>query len=127
LDELQQVQGIGPEVAQSVESFFQEPRNREMITRLLSAGVRAVPIDTLSLESESSLRGKTLVFTGTISIPRAQAKEAVEAAGGKVSNSVTRHTDYLVVGDQPGSKRDKAGELGITIIGEEEFRALAGV
>jgi DNA ligase (NAD+) len=127
LDELQQVQGIGPEVAQSVESFFQEPRNREMITRLLSAGVRAVPIDTLSLESESPLRGKTLVFTGTISIPRAQAKEAVEAAGGKVSNSVTRHTDYLVVGDQPGSKRDKAGELGITIIGEEEFRALAGV
>ena len=70
-------------------------------------------------------RSKTVVFTGTISIPRADAKRMVEAAGGIVSGSVNKKTDYVVAGEDPGSKYDKARELGVRILTEEEFRELA--
>ncbi len=68
-----------------------------------------------------------MIFTGTISLPRAEAKTAVEKAGGKVTESVSRKTDYVVAGDQPGSKLDKARGLGVKILSEDEFRALAGI
>jgi DNA ligase (NAD+) len=125
--ELQQVHGIGPEVAQSVSAFFREPRNMEMIGRFLKAGVNPVPLEGVSGRLETPLSGKTVVFTGTISVPRGEAKTAVEKAGGKVTDSVSRKTDYVVAGDQPGSKLDKARGLGISILSEEEFRTLAGI
>lgn len=125
--ELQQVHGIGPEVAQSVSAFFREPRNMDMISRFLKAGVNPLPLEGVSGRLETPLRGKTVVFTGTISLPRAEAKTAVEKAGGKVTESVSRKTDYVVAGDQPGSKFDKAKELGVPILTEEEFRELAGI
>ena len=125
--ELQQVHGIGPEVAQSVSAFFREPRNMDMISRFLKAGVNPLPLEGVSGRLETPLSGKTVVFTGTISLPRAEAKTAVEKAGGKVTESVSRKTDYVVAGDQPGSKFDKAKELGVPILTEEEFRELAGI
>jgi DNA ligase (NAD+) len=125
--ELQQVHGIGPEVAQSVSAFFREPRNMEMIDRFLTVGVNPLPLEGVSNRLETPLTGKTVVFTGTISVPRTDAKTAVEKAGGKVAESVSRKTDYVVAGDQPGSKFDKAKELGVTILSEEEFRELAGI
>jgi DNA ligase (NAD+) len=125
--ELQQVHGIGPEVAQSVSAFFREPRNMEMIGRFLKAGVRPLPLEGVSDRLETPLTGKTVVFTGTISVPRTDAKTAVEKAGGKVTESVSRKTDYVVAGDQPGSKLDKAVGLGVKILSEDEFRALAGI
>ncbi len=127
VSELQQVHGIGPEVAQSVSAFFREPRNMEMVGRFLKAGVNLVPLEGVSGRPETALTGKTVVFTGTISLPRADAKMAVERAGGKVTESVSQKTDYVVAGDQPGSKLDKAVGLGVKILSEDEFRALAGI
>ena len=109
---LQRIHGIGPEVAQSVTSFFREQRNVEMIQRLLSAGIKPAPLPAPEGEAETPLTGKTIVFTGSLSIERSDAKSAVEAAGGKVTGSVSRKTDYVVVGMDPGSKLDKARELG---------------
>jgi DNA ligase (NAD+) len=125
--EMQQVHGIGPEVAQSVSAFFREPKNLEMIQRFLKAGVNPLPLEGISGRVETPLAGKTLVFTGTISLPRGEAKAAVERAGGKVTESVSRKTDYVVAGEQPGSKLDKARGLGVEILSEEEFRGLAGI
>ncbi len=127
VSELQQVHGIGPEVAESVSAFFREPRNMEMVSRFLKAGVNPVRLQGASERPETPLTGKTVVFTGTISLPRSEAKMAVERAGGKVSESVSRKTDYVVAGDQPGSKLDKAAGLGVKILSEDEFRALAGI
>ncbi|MGB6067296.1 MAG: NAD-dependent DNA ligase LigA [Desulfomonilaceae bacterium] len=125
--ELQRVNGIGPEVAQSVVAFFREPQNQEMIRRFFEAGVKPVPLEGAVGRSETPLSGKMVVFTGTLSIPRAEAKRAVEQAGGKVTESVSRKTDYVVAGDQPGSKLDKARGLGVTILSEEEFHSLVGI
>ena len=126
-NELQQVQGIGPEVAQSVTAFFREPRNTDMIGRLLKAGVNPIPLQAPSAEAGHPLAGKTLVFTGTISMPRDEAKRIVEAASGKVSGSVSRKTDFVVAGDEPGSKLDKARELGVAVLTEDQFRDLAQI
>ena len=127
VDDLQRVHGIGPEVAQSVTSFFREQRNVEMIQRLLSAGIKPAPLPALDSEAETPLTGKTIVFTGSLSMERSDAKAAVEGAGGKVTGSVSRKTDYVVVGIDPGSKLDKARELGVTVLTEDDFRKLAGI
>ncbi|MEW6136709.1 MAG: NAD-dependent DNA ligase LigA [Thermodesulfobacteriota bacterium] len=126
-DEIQRVHGIGPEVAQSVTAFFAEPHNREILRRLLDANVTPVPLQLPRQEIGTPFTGKTVVFTGTISMPRNEAKKIVEQGGGSVSGSVSRKTDYVVAGDQPGSKLDKARQLGVRVLTEEEFRALAGI
>jgi DNA ligase (NAD+) len=126
-DEIQQVHGIGPEVAQSVTAFFAEPHNREILGRLLDASVTPLPLQRPRQEIETAFTGKTVVFTGTISMPRNEAKKIVEQGGGSVSGSVSRKTDYVVAGDQAGSKLDKARQLGVHVLTEEEFRALAGI
>ncbi|HMK35713.1 MAG TPA: NAD-dependent DNA ligase LigA [Desulfomonilaceae bacterium] len=126
-NDMTSIHGIGPEVAQSVAAFFGEDKNRYMIGRLLDAGVVPVPLEGASPGSGAPLTGKTVVFTGAISVPRADAKKAVERAGGSVTGSVSRKTDYVVAGDDPGSKLDKARELGVRIISEAEFRELVGM
>jgi DNA ligase (NAD+) len=110
-----------------VASYFREQRNVEMIHRLLSAGIRPAAPPAPEAGEETPLTGKTIVFTGVLSIERSDAKSAVEAAGGKVTGSVSRKTDYVVVGADPGSKLDKARELGVTILTEDNFRKLAGI
>jgi DNA ligase (NAD+) len=127
VDEMQEVHGIGPEVAQSVAEFFGEPRNIDMLQRIFKAGVRPIPLEMPPAEAETPFTGKTVVFTGSISVARADAKRTVEAAGGHVAGSVSAKTDFVVAGTDPGSKLDKAKELGVKIIDEEEFRKLAGL
>lgn len=124
-DEIQQVHGIGPEVAQSVTAFFAEPHNREIVRRLLESGIAPIPLETPQRGAETPFTGKTVVFTGTISMPRSEAKKIVEEAGGKVSGSVSSKTDFVVAGDQPGSKLDKAIQLGIRVLSEDELRSMA--
>lgn len=123
--QFQEIPGIGPEVAQSLVTFFSEPTNIRMIERLMSAGVSPILADESPVAAASPLLGKTVVFTGSISLPRNDAKKIVENAGGSIGSSVTRKTDFVVVGEDPGSKLDKARELGVRIISEEEFRNLA--
>jgi len=120
------VYGVGSEVAQSVADFFAEPKNMAMVDRLLAAGVAPSPIEAPS-KGIGPLAGKTVVFTGTISVKRDDAKKAVLAAGGKVSGSVSRKTDYVVAGEEAGSKLDKARELVVRVLTEEEFRELLGI
>ncbi|MFZ5556868.1 MAG: NAD-dependent DNA ligase LigA [Pseudomonadota bacterium] len=127
-DEIEEVRDVGPVVAESVARFFAEPHNREVIERLRPYyGERWHARQRRRTDAGSALAGKTFVVTGTLqSMTREEAKERVEALGGKVSGSVSRKTDFVVVGADPGSKYDKARELGVTILDEETFRRLAG-
>lgn len=125
--ELTEIHGVGPEVAQSVVDFFGEPRNMDVVKRLLTAGVKPRPLSKPRGERETPFAGKTVVFTGTISMKRADAKKRVEDLGGHVAGSVSRKTNYVVAGESAGSKLDKAKELGITILTEKEFQEMADV
>ncbi len=123
LDELMEVPEVGPKVAESIVEFFSEPANRELVKKLRRAGLnlseeRKTPRDT-------RLAGKTFVFTGTLARrTREEAAESVVTHGGKVSSSVSKQTDYVVVGTEPGSKYDKAKSLGVPILDEAAFEKL---
>lgn len=122
---LQQVPDVGPVVAESIVQFFAEPHNREVIDSLRAAGVQWEEGEGRRTPAHGPLEGKTLVLTGTLpSLTREEAKAMIEAAGGKVSSSVSGKTDYVVVGEEAGSKLDKARSLGITLLDEAALRAL---
>ena len=108
----------------SVRSFLDEPRNRSLLERLRTAGVEMKSEAAAPLGAQR-LAGQTFVLTGTLtSMSRDAAAAAIERLGGKVSGSVSRKTTYLVVGDEAGSKLDKATELGVRTLTEEAFRAI---
>jgi len=124
-EELMEIQGIGPEVARSIVDFFSVEQNLRTIDRIFQAGVILVYQERE--EKPQPLAGKTFVFTGSLQkYSRDEAKNLVESLGGKASNSVSRKTDYVVVGENPGSKYDKARQLNVTILNEEEFEKLVG-
>jgi DNA ligase (NAD+) len=115
---LQQVPDVGPVVAQSIAQFFAERHNREVVARLLAAGVRYERTPRAAKVS-SRVSGKVFVLTGALpNLTRDDAKEGIEAKGGRVTGSVSKKTDYVVVGADPGSKYDKAVELGIAVLDE---------
>jgi len=124
---LQQIPDIGPVVAQSIINFFAESHNREVIEQLRASGVHWAEHEGKLLHADSilPLSGKTFVLTGTLAtMSREQAKEKIETLGAKVSNSVSKKTDYVIVGSDPGSKHDKAMSLGVTILNEDELMIL---
>jgi DNA ligase (NAD+) len=124
-EKLTKVEDIGPKVAESIVFFFRQPENIALIRKLKEAG--------LSFESRADSRGarplagKTFVLTGTLAgMEREEAKEVIEGLGGKVTSSVSSKTDYLVIGESPGSKLDKARKLNIATLNEQEFLKLVG-
>jgi DNA ligase (NAD+) len=118
-EELMQIKEIGPEVAASIVQFFTQQTNKEVLTRLKNAGISLEPKE---IKKDVKLQGKTFVFTGTLErFSRSEAEKIVESMGGKASSSLSTKTDYVVAGESPGSKCEKAKELGITIINEDEF------
>lgn len=122
-DALLKVEGIGDIIAESIVDFFQEPSNRSLMDRLRVAGLSM----TATARPTGTLEGKTFVFTGALrKYPRAEAGRKVESLGGKVGTSLTKKTDFLVIGEDAGSKLKEAGRLGVKIIGEEEFLKLIG-
>jgi DNA ligase (NAD+) len=124
-DELEAVDGVGPTIAESVEGFFADPRNREEVKRLRGAGLRWELQPAALREGPRTLEGKKLVLTGTLpTLSRGEAKTRIEAAGGKVAASVSKKTDYVVVGADPGTKAQKAEELGLEILDEAGLLAL---
>jgi len=124
-DEINEIYGIGPQIAQSVARFFAEPRNRKSIERLRQAGV--VMQEEGAAEGPRPLEGKSLVLTGGLrSLTRDQAKDLVLRLGGRVSGSVSKKTDYVVVGEDPGSKADDARRLGAPTLDEAAFLKLVG-
>ncbi len=123
-EELDAVEGIGPEIASAVAAWSANPVNREVVAKLRAAGVN--PVDqTPEPPADHPLRGKTVVITGTLQkYSRQQAQDAVKAAGGKAASSVSKKTDYVVVGQEAGSKADDARRLGVRTISEAEFASL---
>lgn len=123
-DQLLQVPDVGPIVAQSIHTFFQQAHNREVVEQLRACGLRWEEGEP-SPAAQLPLAGKTFVLTGTLpTLSRDEAKEMLEAAGAKVASSVSKKTDYLVAGAEAGSKLDKARELGVTVLDEAGLRAL---
>ena len=117
---LAQADGVGPVIAAALTEWFAEPWRREIVERWAAAGVRME--DEVDESVPRTLEGTTVVITGTLErFSRDSAKEAVLVRGGKASGSVSKKTDYVVVGDNPGSKAAKAEELGLTILDEAGF------
>jgi DNA ligase (NAD+) len=121
---LQQVPDVGPVVALSVAHFFAEPHNLDVIGQLRDAGIHW-PEGEPAASVAAPLAGKTFVLTGTLpTLTRDQAREMIEARGGKVAGSVSKKTDYVVAGAEAGSKLDKARELGVSVLDESQLREL---
>jgi DNA ligase (NAD+) len=122
---LEAVPDVGPVVAESIVDFFAEAHNREVVGRLLEAGVHWPESEGRADAAPGPLAGKTFVLTGTLpSLSRDEARALIEAAGGKVSGSVSKKTDYVVAGAEAGSKLEKARELKVRIIDEAALREL---
>jgi DNA ligase (NAD+) len=123
-EELLEVQEVGPRIAQSIVEFFREPKNRELLDSLRKAGLR---FSGKKKERGTRLAGKTFVLTGSLArYTRDEAKKMIEDAGGRVSGSVSKKTDYVVAGSDAGSKLEQARALGVSVIGEDEMKELAG-
>ncbi|HEX2068776.1 MAG TPA: helix-hairpin-helix domain-containing protein, partial [Actinomycetota bacterium] len=121
VDDLNAVEGIGPEIARSVHAWFQEGENRDLIKRLRKAGVR-VRDEKPEAPPEGPLSGTTIVITGSLqAMSRDDATRSAQEAGAHVTSSVSKKTDFVVVGENPGSKYDRALQLGVETIDEEEF------
>jgi len=122
---LQEVPEVGPRVAEAIREFFAEPRNLQLVERLRKAGLQ---FKGKKKERGTKLAGKTFVLTGTLAhYTRDEAKQKIEAAGGKVSGSVSKKTDFVVAGEEAGSKLDKARELGVKVIDEAEMERLVNL
>jgi DNA ligase (NAD+) len=125
LEQLLEAPDVGPVVAQSIRTFFEQPHNREVVGQLRAAGIAWAEHDGEADTSPKPLAGKTFVLTGSLpTLEREDAKALIEAAGGKVSGSVSKKTHYVVAGEAAGSKLDKARELGVAVIDEEALRSL---
>ncbi len=123
-ERLQEVRGVGPRMAEQIAAFFAEPHNAEVIDRLLDGRVKLIEGEPAAT-AEGPLTGKTFVFTGGMeAMSRPDAKKKVEALGARVTGSVSKNTDYVVAGEDAGSKLDKARELGVTVLDEGGFLEL---
>jgi DNA ligase (NAD+) len=123
IDDLRAIGGVGPTVAETVHDYFQLEASRELIARLLQAGI----VIKQPERRDGPLTGKTFVLTGTLSsLTRGQAEDRIKTLGGTVGSNVTKKTDYLVVGADPGSKLEKAQRLKVPILDEAAFLALLG-
>jgi DNA ligase (NAD+) len=123
-EELEEVNEVGPRIAESIVEFFADEHNRKLVNDLRKAGLT---FTGQKKEKGTKLAGKTFVLTGTLERhTRDEAKKMIEDAGGRVSGSVSKKTDYVVAGSDAGSKLDKARELGVYVIGEEDLEGLVG-
>jgi DNA ligase (NAD+) len=126
-DDLLSIGGIGDTMADSIIAHFNEPRKRDLVSQLMNLGVAPTAPTRTTSASAATLAGKTFVLTGTLpSLSREAAMAKIEAAGGRVSGSVSRKTSYVLAGEEAGSKLEKARTLGVTVISETEFLQMLG-
>ncbi len=119
---LTSVEEIGEKMAESLQTFFADPINIERIEKLKTAGVNMTSLEEDIVDLDAFFGGKTFVLTGTLTTyKRSEAKKIIESKGGKVSGSVSKKTDYVIYGENAGSKLTKANELGVGTMTEEEF------
>jgi DNA ligase (NAD+) len=117
------ISGVGIEVSESILSFFSDPNHRDWVKAMRAAGLNLV--EAAAAGSVAGITGKTFVLTGTLpTLTRDAAKDLIEAAGGKVTGSVSKKTNYVVAGSEAGSKLDKANELGVMVLDEAALLAL---
>jgi DNA ligase (NAD+) len=127
IEDFLEIEGIGEVAAQALVNFFQSPKTKELVAQLKKCGVNLKSTPSEKLE-KLKLTGKKFVFTGELkTLPRSQAQKLVENLGGTVSSSVSQKTDYLVCGENPGSKYQKAQKLGVKVITEEEFKKIVEI
>jgi len=119
--ELQKIPDIGPIVAKSVRVFFEQSHNKKVIKKLLSVGVNWPKPHRMKDKSDSIFSGKTIVLTGALGMARSDAKSLLQSVGAKVTGSVSKNTDYVIVGQDAGSKADRAAQLGVRILDEKQF------
>jgi DNA ligase (NAD+) len=123
-EDLNAIDEIGPTIAASIHAWFADERNRDLVRRLVEAGV-SPRVERGGPEVAQVLAGRTIVLTGSLdSLTRDQAARAVEERGGRVASSVSKKTDYVVVGEDAGSKAERARELGVTMVDEAGFQRL---
>lgn len=126
-DELVAIDEVGPKIAESITAFFAQERNQQFVKRLVDAGINMTAVVANNTQIVEAINGKIFVLTGTLpTLERKIAGEMIEKAGGKISSSVSKKTDYILAGENPGSKYIKAQELGITILDEADFLAMLG-
>ena len=128
LEVLTEIHEVGPKTAASVRTFFEAPEQRELVRRLVASGVGGTSEDEAPAVMGTAFAGKTVVLTGTLpSMSREQARALIEAQGGRVASSVSKKTDFIVAGEDAGGKLERAKELGVAVLGPEEFaRRLEG-
>jgi DNA ligase (NAD+) len=117
-EQLSQIYEIGPKIAESIVKTLHQDKTKKLIEKLKKAGVN---LEEKIVKTKGKLSGKTFVLTGTLSMPRFEAEERIKSLGGRVNSSVSKNTDYVIAGEEPGSKYDKAKKLDVKIINEEEF------
>jgi DNA ligase (NAD+) len=124
-EEIAQIEGIGAKIAAAVVEYFTHQPNLELIEQLAAAGVSMESAETTKQSVAQTLTGKSFVLTGTLAtMERSDAEKSIKSRGGKISSSVSKKTDFVVVGASPGSKLARAEELGITVIDEAAFKKL---
>ena len=117
------IDGIGEKMARNIYEFFHDKNNIKTIERGLKLGVK--PVNTYTISDNLKLKGKSFVITGTlVEFSRDKAQEILKSLGAKTPSSVSKNTDYVIAGENPGSKLDKAKALGITVLNEEEFKEM---
>lgn len=125
LEEIKNIDGVGDKVGETLYQWFNDEKNTAYLKKLADIGIR---LDTSGLQSTGKLQGQTFVLTGTLeTFTRDQAKNLIKQQGGKVSSSVSKETDFLIAGEEAGSKLKKATELGVTVLSESEFREKIGL
>ena len=121
----EKVHEVGPKLAESIDKFFRQPENRALIERLRDAGLAMQAEDVEQPATNQKFAGKTFVLTGTLdAMTREEASALIVQRGGRVSSSVSKKTSVLLAGRDPGSKIDKARELGVEILSEQQFRTM---
>jgi DNA ligase (NAD+) len=126
LEELQEIEGIGPNTAQAIVDWFRQPRNRELLEKFRAAGVYPIEREKKTEETKQTFAGMTFVVTGTLQhFTREEVKNYIEQRGGKVTDSVSKKTHYVLVGENPGSKLEKARSLNVPVIDEAKFLEMA--
>jgi len=124
-DELTKVHEIGPKIAKSIKNFFSDPESKVLISKLKSAGLKFEIDKSEQMTIKDSFKGKSFVLTGTLSkYTRTEATELIEKYGGRTSSSVSKKTDFVLAGEDAGSKLEKAKSLGVKIISEDDFEEM---
>ena len=129
IEDWQEIEDIGPKVSESLFEFWHDEHNQKLLEKFADGGVslNLNAASLVALSENGALKGKTFVLTGSLSgLTRDEAKDKIKAQGGQISSAVSRKTDFVVVGETPGDKYEKAKELGVKILNEEDFLKLLG-